>query len=321
MENETQLDSLKLLPQEFLERLQSIIPEDRWEEVQQSFLVSKEISFRCNTLKSDPTKIFEQLSEAEIPFQMVNWYPSAAVSPSDVRSKITHHRFTETGEVYIHNLSSIAAVWALDPKPNQTVLDLAAAPGGKTLQIAAQMSGTGTLSAVEVVRNRFFKLKQNLRNGGAEYAKTFCNDGRQVGVKTGPRFDKVLLDAPCSGEARFDPNNTETFQFWGKKKISDCKRKQQGLIKSAYRALKPGGEMVYSTCSFAPEENEGVLDYLLKKFPDVEIIPIDLPFDNWQAGLESWENKSYRKEVSNSRRILPNQTFNGLFLSKIRKPE
>jgi len=212
---------LDRLPKEFLTRLKTIIPLQHWDSVCQSFYESKDLSFRCNTLKVSPEQIWKRLSLDEIPFTTVDWFPQAATSPSEFRSAITHHKLVESGEIYVHNLSSMAAVWALAPKPEQVALDLAAAPGGKTLQIAAQMNGTGTLSAVEVIKNRFFKLKQNLRNGGADYVKTYCVDGRQVGVKTGPRFDRVLLDAPCSGEARFHPEHEETFQHWNKKKISD----------------------------------------------------------------------------------------------------
>lgn len=313
-------DAFDQLPVEFRERLGRIIPATQWEGVVASFSRSALPSFRVNLLTTQSEPTVRTLLQDGIHCTPVSWCPEAFQTTLAHRSQLTHHRLAEQGAVYLHNLSSIFATLVLDVEPGQTVLDLAAAPGGKTLHIAAQMQGQGNLSAVEPVRNRFFKLKQNLKRAGANDVKCYLMDGRQVAGKTGPRFDRVLLDAPCSSEARFKTDQPASYAHWSLRKIAECKRKQKGLIKSAFQALKPGGQLVYSTCSFAPEENEAIVAGLVKKFGDqCELLPIELPFDNWQPGLTQWDGTAYPASLKDCRRILPNESHNGLFLARVYK--
>ncbi len=313
-------ESFQLLPADFRERLDLIVPAQFKDEVSSSFSAVKATAFRVNRLKTDAATVIAELSEAGIHAKPVSWFADAFVIDSTQRSELTHHRLAESGEVYLQNLSSMAAVLVLDPQADEVVLDLAAAPGGKTLHIAAAMQGQGMLSAVEVVKGRFFKLKENLRRGGAEYVRTYLMDGREVARKTGPRFDRVLLDAPCSSEARFRANVPESFKIWSLRKVAECRKKQRGLVKSAFNALKPGGTLVYSTCSFSPEENESVIADLLKRFSDsASIESFDLGFDNWQVGLSQWQGKAFPESLHVCRRILPNQSMDGLFIAKIKK--
>jgi 16S rRNA (cytosine1407-C5)-methyltransferase len=223
------------------------------------------------------------------------------------------------GRIYIQGLSSQLAAIILDPRPGETVLDLAAAPGGKTLHIAALMHNEGQLSAVEPVKHRFFKLKANLERGDASMVKTYLRDGREVGNKVPERFDRVLLDAPCSSEARIRSGRPETWAHWSEKKIKEVARKQKRLLISAIRALKPGGTLLYSTCSFAPEENELVIQDALRRYPEMKVIPADIPVDNVQQGLSEWAGKSLNPEVKKCTRILPNQHMDGFFLCLLQK--
>ena len=146
------------------------------------------------------------------------------------------------------------ATLVLDPQPGEDVLDLAAASGGKTLHIAAKMRNEGKLSAVGPVRGQSFKLQTNLKRYGSEITRTYMTNGRTVGKKTPERFDRVLLDAPCSDESRIHQDDPESWQHWKLRKIKEQARKQYGLIRSASAALKPGGTLLYCTCSFAPEK-------------------------------------------------------------------
>ena len=135
----------------------------------------------------------------------------------------------------------IAAV-ALDPQPGETILDLAAAPGGKTLHIAAMMGGQGRITAVEPVRERFFKLKANCERGGAaDIVQLVLKDGATIGRTSANTFDRVLLDAPCSSAACLRPDQPQTWKYWSEKKIQDCARKQKSLLRSAIDATRPGG--------------------------------------------------------------------------------
>jgi 16S rRNA (cytosine1407-C5)-methyltransferase len=131
----------------------------------------------------------------------------------------------------------------------------------------------------------------------------------------------VLLDAPCSSEAKFSTLNPKSYAFWSPRKIKESQKLQKRLILSAWESLRPGGRLLYSTCSFAPEENEAVLDFLLKKRGDAEILPLELPVTNLMKGLEAWEKKRFDPAVTRARRILPTEEMDGFFLALIKKKE
>ena len=214
----------------------------------------------------------------------------------------------------------LAAV-TLNPQPGEQVLDLAAAPGGKTTLLAALMKNEGMLSAVEPVKRRSFKLRRVLDQQGVTIARVYTLDGRAVGNKTPQRFDKVLLDAPCSSEARFSRRNPDSWSHWSLKRVKESSRLQKRLILSAFRALKPGGHLLYSTCSFSPDENEAVVDSLLQKFPgDCQLLEIPLEI-NHQAGITRWQNKNYDERIRHCVRILPNDIYDGFFMCLLRKNE
>ncbi len=310
------------LPELFVERLRQIVPDIWWEPCLANFCGGKPTAFRVNTLAATIGDVVAELKAIGLRPQPVDWLPEAFTIEPDAepRSLLTSSAAVCEGRVYIQDLASMAAPLVLDPQPGETVLDLAAAPGGKALHMAALMHGRGVLSAVESVRPRFFKLKANLKTYGAAMVRTYLMDGRAVGRKTPERFDRVLLDAPCSGEARFDRRDPKTWRYWSPKKIREAARKQKGLIRSALRALKKGGRLLYCTCSFAPEENERIVDKLLKeKGDEVEVLPIDLSLTNTQPALTVWEGKPLHPQLAGAVRILPTEKMDGLFLCLMRK--
>lgn len=193
--------------------------------------------------------------------------------------------------------------------------------------LAELMENQGWISAVEPVRNRFFKLKTNLQDYGCTIAHLYQTDGRSVGRKVPGRFDRILLDAPCSGEARIRTNDPETYRFWSLRKIREQARKQAGLIRSAFQSLRPGGILVYCTCSFAPEENEMIVSRFLDKTKDARLIPptIDgapvssIPGIRTQPGLTRWNNKDLYPEINRTLRIVPDEIMDGFFLACLTK--
>ncbi len=233
---------------------------------------------------------------------------------------LTHHPATEDGAIYPMNPSSALPVAALAAQPGQEVLDLAAAPGGKTLLIAGCMENQGRIAAVEAVKGRFHRLRANLDRCGVQIAQCYLDDGRRTGRKTGERFDAVLLDAPCSSEARIRLDVPSSFEHWSTRKIKETSRKQRGLIRSAYAALKPGGTLVYSTCSFAVEENELVVAYLLKHEPQAEVLALAPPPQEHMPGLTEWRDKTLPNQLALSMRVLPDDLWDGFFYAKILKP-
>ncbi len=307
------------LPPLFLERLEKIIPGEAWSPVLQSFSLERDVSFRINTLKTSVNELLPKLQN-EFSLTVVPWMKEAFLIPASEREKLTHSTYFIEGMIYIQNLSSMIPPLVLAPHKDEKILDLTAAPGSKTSLMSAMMNNEGEIAAVEVSRDRFFRMVTNLKTLNANNVRTFLKDGERVWKATPERFDKVLIDAPCSTESRFHVSDPETYAYWGMKKIKEMVKKQSRLLFSAIQCLKPGGTLVYSTCSFAPEENEEVVDRLLKKFEGKIILEdFEIPLDNVQSGLVEFDQKFYSPMLLKSKRILPNHAMEGFFLTKIKK--
>lgn len=309
-----------MLPDEFLDRLRKIVSTDDYPTVVESFSLPKQTAFRVNQILADPSDVARHLAKCELNVQRVGWCDHAFWVPAEQRQALTHSEVAAENRIYVQGLSSILATLVLDPQPGEWNLDLAAAPGGKSSHIVALMQNDGKLSVVEPIRKRMYRLADNLKRLGSTISKTYLMDGRKAGQKVPGRFDRVLLDAPCSGESRMRTDEPKTFEFWSDRKIREQSRKQVGLIESAFTSLKPGGILLYCTCSFAPEENEAIVSKLLNKVgPQAEVLPIEMPIDNWQPGLTSFGDSEYHTDVSDTRRILPNDLFDGFYLARIKK--
>lgn len=317
----SEIDAAFGLPTEFVGRLRAVFG-DRTDEVLRTFGEPRRPGVWANPLRREGVDPLVLLAELGVEGRRCEWLPEAAtIEPAD-KSKVTESQTAADGRLYVQNLSSMLAPLVLDPQPGETVLDLAAAPGGKTLHVAARMRLEGELAAVEPVRDRFFKLRQNLeRCGAGEFVRTFTHDGRDVGRKTPERFDAVLLDAPCSSEARFDPHQPGTFAYWGPRKLAESARKQKALLRSALDATRPGGRVLYCTCSFAPEENELVVAHTLRRLAGlVEIEPIELSLGDSQIpGLTEWEGKRMPETIAQTVRIVPDDRLAGFYLAMLRK--
>ena len=309
------------LPAEFTERLRRLLPPGRYADVEASFHRPKTTTFRVNPLKTDADSLRRELEEAGLRVEPVEWLPGAfRLSNPAQRRALTESDAFYAGRLYIQNLSSMLAPLILDPRPGEQVLDLAAAPGGKTLMMAGMMEDRGWLSAVEPVKERYYRLKRNIETAGATIIHTYLKDGRGVGRACPLMFDRVLLDAPCSSEAKFSTLRPESYAYWSPRKVKESQRLQKRLILSAWESLKPGGRLLYSTCSFAPEENEAVVDFLLKKRPEAKLLPIKLPISNQMEGLNAWENKTFDPSLVLTRRILPDSEMDGFFLAFLINP-
>ncbi|TDA68399.1 RsmB/NOP family class I SAM-dependent RNA methyltransferase [Sulfuricurvum sp. IAE1] len=308
------------LPEAFTERLEKIVPHERFAAVLKTFDAPKQVTFRVNTLKSTPSELEAELSQGGIAFERVEWMEGVyRIAPED-KLRLTQTEAFYGGRLYIQNLSSMIAPVLLAPRPEETVLDLAAAPGGKTLILAGMMQNTGWLSAVEPSRERFFRLCDNLKQQGVTNAHTYMTDGRSVGKKCPEMFDRILLDAPCSSEARFKTYDEKSTSFWSVHKVKETSKLQRRLLLSAFDALKPGGKLLYSTCSFSPEENESPLQHLLERHGErLKTLPLVLPFDNVQKPLERWGKEVYDERIQNAVRILPTDTIDGFFICLLEK--
>lgn len=307
------------LPALFLERLRRIVPEDRFEAALRGMTAPRATSFRVNPLRADAATVEQGLEAAQIPFHRVAWMEGAYWVEPAWREPLMALPAYADRSIYVQNLSSMLPPLALAPRPGERVLDLAAAPGSKTLQIAGMMRD-GELAAVEAVKNRFMRLKRNLSDHGAEWVRTFLQDGTRVWKYRPEYFDRVLLDAPCSSEGRFQVDEPESFAYWSERKIGEMERKQRQLLFSAIQCLRPGGTLVYSTCSLAPEENEAVIDRMLRRFGDALAIEA-LPFETEEMiqPLPAWGKRAYHPAVAAGRRIVPTERTEGFYLCVIRK--
>lgn len=308
------------LPDEFIERLALILPDALRESCLASFADDKPVGLRANTLKAAVDDVFGELARGGLELQRVAWLAEAGLVPPDQRRALLDSAAVREGRVYVQNLASMLVPLVLAPRPGEEVLDLAAAPGGKTLQMAAMMRNQGRIAAVEPIRDRFYRLRAALALHGAAIVSTYRADGRTIGHKTPERFDRVLLDAPCSCEARFDTRDPESWHYWSPRKIKESARKQKGLLRSAAMCLKPGGTLVYSTCTFAPEENELVVQSLLDELDDaVEIAAIDCPLPNLQPGLSAWQGRALHPGLARAVRVLPTRAMDAAFVCKLVK--
>ena len=303
------------LPKVFLERLRSIIPEKLLPQVEHSFTSKIRAGLRVNTLKTTVDEAKEFLRTLGISWQEVPWCPYALWVPALSLKDILSSDWAVQGKLYSQGIQSQAPVFVLDPKPGETVLDLCAAPGSKTTQIASHMNNEGRLVANEPVRERFFRLKSVIDLMGAQVEFKMV-DGRRFDGR-GTLFDRILVDAPCSSEGRFNVEDPKTYRYWSVRKIHEMEHKQKGLLLNASRLLKPGGVLVYSTCTFAPEENENVVNWLLRKTEGrLSLVPISITDVPSYPALPAWHGKEFDPQVAHCLRILPEGDMEGFFIAQ-----
>lgn len=308
------------LPKQFLEKLNKIIPEKSLKKVLQSFTKKRLPTFRTNSLKISVEKLEVELRKLNIIFEKVNWYPGAYILTDQPQSVLMDTYLYKEGYLYIQSLSSMIPPLVLDSKKDEIILDLTAAPGSKTTQIAAFMENTGKVLANDTSRPRLYRLEANLKLQGVTNTTTSQLPGQVLWQKFPEYFDKTLVDAPCSMEGRFFTEDPKSFQDWTPKKVKDLASRQCFLLRSAISATKPGGIIVYSTCTISPEENEGVIDWILEKEKEnIEIEDMSIKGLEFLPGITSFSNKKYNPEVQKTLRILPDGNMEGFFVAKIRK--
>ncbi|HVZ81453.1 MAG TPA: RsmB/NOP family class I SAM-dependent RNA methyltransferase [bacterium] len=309
------------LPGEFTEKLKNLVPAPHWSKVLKSFSQEKPCTFRVNALKLASSSLKERLEPLGFKVENVLWYRDAFLLRKGEQKDLEKTPFYKNGEIYVQGLSSMIPPLVLDPRPGDRVLDLTAAPGSKTTQMAALMKGQGSVTANDNNPIRVEKLKANAALQGASNVEVLpAGDGGLVWKERFEAFDKVLLDAPCSSEGRFLVEVPSTYGYWREDTNRKMAKDQRRLFKSAFLALKPGGTMVYSTCTFAPEENEMVLQWALETYGDaLKLEKISMPLPAMTGGLARWGDLNFDPQVLSSLRVLPNQDMEGFFVAKLTK--
>ena len=273
-------------------------------------------SIRMNTLRMESEKTIERLQKKKIKLENIPWLSHGYYA--DFEGHSTPGAFLEhmLGFYYVQGVPSMTTVEVLDPQPDETILDLAAAPGGKTTHIAQQMQNSGKVVSVEMDRRRISSLESNILRCGVTNAIVLRGDARKI-EKLNLEPDRILLDAPCSGEGLIPLDPTRKTS----KSMADvrfCATKEDELLDAAVTVLAPGGTIVYSTCSIAPEENEYVVDEILKRYPEMKIVPIPLDFGT--PGYSEPFGVSLDESLKLARRFLPHlHGSEGFFICKMIK--
>jgi len=305
------------LPKGFLEKIKIIYP-NHFQQILNTFLVKKQTTFRINYLKTDLVSLKKELLADGLRFHELPFPKGAFISKVPLRALQGTSAY-QNGLIYVQNISSMLPVIALNPQNGQKILDLCASPGAKTTQIASLVPDA-EIVAFEKEHVRHCKLEANLKIQGVANVETFAQDGFWVRKKFPEYFDKILVDAPCSAEGLFDLNNPRSYKYWNERKVKELHDKQKSLLHSAFFSLKEGGELVYSTCTFSPEENEEVIDYFLNKFKEhLEVVPIEFPLNNVFCGIANWRNKHFSNACKLTRRVIPNEFMEGFFVAKLKK--
>lgn len=247
----------------------------------------------------------------------IKWAKYCFVITKNYNHSTDHPDFL-SGRYILQDSASFLPVIALAPKQNDIIIDLCAAPGTKTSHIASITSNKAQLLANDSSKNRLFKMKRLLSTYGAE-AHLSLRDGRNIDQITNENPDKILLDAPCSGEGELNIFNSKTTKTWSLAKVKRLSRLQKQLILQAFDSLKVGGIMVYSTCTVAPEENEMVVEYLLKQRSGATLQPIFKNMKNIKPGISKWNDKLLNAEIIKTVRILPSNEHQAFFVAKIKK--
>lgn len=278
-------------------------------------------TIRLNPLKGNVENTKKALEAKEYELQAVEWAPNTYFVLNHDKSEVSQTVEYQDGKFYIQNLSSILDTLVLDPQKDEYILDMCAAPGSKTTHIAALMNNRGKILANDIDMSRVSSLKNVLYQFGAKNAKATYSDATEFGRKYPEYFDRVLLDAPCSGEGMIYMNSMKPLRFWGLDKIKRCTFLQKDLIISAFRTLKTGGTLVYSTCTLEPEENEGIVTYLLEHFTNatVENIDVEIGKEYTTKGITKWSGNIYNPAVKKTLRIIPNSKMMGFYIAKIKK--
>ncbi len=314
--------SLCTLPDIFIQRLKEIIPSKDFDAVLQTFVMDRQKSYRINTLKSDGKEVFKQFEDKKIKIKPLNWIEEGFLIEQELSEEQQEllSQLADKGLIYKQNISSMLIPVILNPQPGERVFDMCAAPGSKTSQMAMMMNNHGKMVAVEAIKDRFYKLKAVLALLGVKNVEPVMCDGRKFRLRVNEElFDRVLVDAPCSSEGRFNLNNKKSLGYWSLRKIKEMVQKQRGILLNGTRLLKKSGTLVYSTCTFSPEENEGIVTWVLKKNDEIRLVPIDIPKIKTYPPLLQWQEKPFSPNVAKCVRILPTEMTDGFFIAKFQR--
>lgn len=310
----------------------SLIYGDASDSILKTHYLSHPKTFRINFLQSNEAKVISSLQQELFVVEKLK-FPDAFVSVKVPQAKkLSESRVALKNEIYIQELSSMLPALLLDLSKDDSVLDLCAAPGSKTSQVAVLTRNKSKIVAVEKSRGRFFKTKKILEDQGVTNTELLNLDANHL-LKYRPEFvnyfDKILVDVPCTNEGNIDLQDKDALKFWHPNEAKKLSKLQKGLLNNALKMLKRGGTLIYSTCTYSVEENELVVNWMLERskklesessdFGNLTLEEIKVPLDNLMNGIVEWKGKTLNPGIAKTKRVLPNEYFRGFYLAKFRK--
>ena len=274
-------------------------------------------TLRINCIKDNIESIKKVLDDLDITYSenvnfpnsiILNEYYQKDGFDSSTGLKITTFSFYKEGHIYLQSFSSMLPVYVLEPQEKENILDMCAAPGSKTTMIQSLCNNKVNLTAVELHKDRFEKLKYNCKKQGAN---ALLINKNALDLDDMFKFDKILLDAPCSGSGTLDLSNNRYKSTFTKELINKCVTIQKKLIKKSYKLLNSGGVLIYSTCSLLKEENEDIVDFALDNGFDIDFCKINIKNNSFSDGSSVNENVFIK--------IFPDKLWEGFFIAKLHK--
>jgi NOL1/NOP2/sun family putative RNA methylase len=301
------------LPEGFKEHYSNLTDWDNFEKCLGSLLRK---SIRVNTLKASVEDVLKRLNQEWV-LEKVSWTDEGFfISHKEgKRQDIGNIPEHNEGLLYVQEASSMIPAIVLDPKPGELILDMCASPGSKTTQIAQMMQNKGKIVAADIRDDRIAILKRNIARMGITNCEIVKKPGQQF---KDLQFDRILVDAPCSGTGTM--RMQEDIDRWNPAVAARMSFEQKSLLHSAYCVLKKGGILVYSTCSLEPEENEAVIDWLLKRHKKTKLEEIKISGIKRSKPILEHRGKKFNEKISRCLRIWPHDNnTSGFFVAKIKK--
>lgn len=299
-----------LLPEAFLSRMKRMLGEE-FPAFSDSYTYHRQQGLRTNTQKITPDELAEKLP---FPVTPIPWTSHGFYYPEDARP--AQHPFYACGLYYLQEPSAMTPASLLPINPGDYVLDLCAAPGGKATELGAKLQGNGLLVANDISNSRAKALLRNIELFGITNSIITTETPARLSGFFPEFFNKILVDAPCSGEGMFR-KEPAVAAAWNEEKPLQCAKLQREIVSRAIEMLMPGGLLLYSTCTFAPVENEGTISYILEQYPEMDLLPLPA-HESFDSGNPAWGNGDDR--LKHTIRIWPHHSRGeGHFLALLQK--
>ncbi len=296
------------IPEFLLELLLKQYGKNTTKSILKGYSNNRPITLRANTLKTSINYIKNTLNTLNISFKNVPWYTDAIILENTSEEQIKNLDIYKEGFIYLQNLSSMIPPIILNPQENENILDMAAAPGGKTTQMLALSQNKAFITACEKNKIRAERLKYNINKQNANRVNVMTKDSRNLDDFFS--FDKILLDAPCSGSGTINLSNNNLEKIFTKDLINRSTKFQHQLLTKAVKLIKPGHEIIYSTCSILSVENENIVQDFINS-NKLQIIPID---KNVFPDIHFLPTS-----IAGTLCIAPSELYEGFFVAKLKK--